>query len=122
LLHHAAEPSAVHEYVDAHNQVHEVAMRATSLTVVPAVCIFDLGSREEHRDVRLPLVWRGRQLQALVVHQGEDGRGHYIAAGRAKGGVWWVKSDTEVEAVDSVTDIHMAACLAVYCGKFKNSV
>lgn len=110
------------EYVDAENRLHELAMRATELTVVPPVCIFDLGSREEHRDVRLPLVWRGRKLQALVVHQGQDGCGHYVAAGRAKGGVWWVKSDTEVEAVDSVTEIHMAACLAVYCGKFKNSV
>ena len=117
LLELAAEPSAVRDYVDADGRTHELAMRATAVTQMPRVCIFDLGSREEHLDVHLPLEWRGRRLQSLVVHEGADGRGHYLAAGRAEGGGWWVKSDAEVHSVSPGSVIALPACIAVYCGE-----
>ena len=117
LLEQMSEPSAVYDYVDDEGEVHMVAMCATELTRIPRAAIFVFGSHDSHFSVRLPLVWRGRRLQAFVCHQGSDGRGHYVCAGRAKS-AWWAKSDASVEAV-SMDDVQgdcvtAAAYIAVY--------
>lgn len=117
LLDQMAEPSAVYDYVDDDGEVHVVAMCATELTRVPAACILVFGSHNAHFNVRLPLEWRGMRLRSFVVHQGGDGSGHYVFAGRAKGS-WVAKSDEHVEVVDqsemSGDEVSAPAYIGVY--------
>jgi uncharacterized UBP type Zn finger protein len=116
LLEQEAEPSAVEDYEDGEGVRHPVAITATKVTTMPRCCIFVFKTAEEHFNVQLPLEWRGRRLQAFVVHQGANGRGHYVCAGRAKT-AWWKKSDETVEVVDLdlVQLVNTPAYLAVYC-------
>jgi len=113
LLSQDAEPSAVRDYVDDAGLVHQLAMRATHVSQYPHTCIFVFGSHDLHFPVFLPMEWRDRRLQSFIVHQGKDGSGHYISAGRAKNG-WWVQSDEAVETVSDASDVTVAAYVAIY--------
>ena len=95
-------------------EVHDLAMRATCVSKYPHSCVFVFGSHDQHFSVCLPVEWNGRRLQAFIVHQGRDGCGHYISAGRASKESWWIKSDERVETVDDASDVTAAAYVAIY--------
>ncbi len=111
LLAHAEEPEFLCDYVDRDGAYHALAVKHTAVTRFPRVCVFTFGTNHQLFPVQLPDVWDGRRLGSLVMHQGDDGDGHYLMAARVRDD-WWIKSDDECLRVE---DAALVTTLAPVC-------
>lgn len=87
-------PSEISDYKDEHGNVFN-AVKTNSFSKLPLIVSFSFSMYENKYPITVPLIFGGKKLFALIIHQGSSHGGHYAMIVK-RFEKWFMKDDTQV--------------------------